>query len=95
MALKEEDIAITELFKDKVKVLKRIFFLSPPQADLFNIDDIIYLGPIRIDNKLIKKKVRVAIFRSKQDKTLEINGILNRFLRIIARELLPQLTRLF
>ena len=58
--------------------------------NLFNINNIIYLGPIRIDNKLIEKKVRVAIFRPKQNKALRVNKILNRFLRVVARELLPQ-----
>ena len=78
-----------------MKVLRRIFFLSSPQADLSNIDSIIYLGPIRIDNKLIKKEVRAAIFRLKQNKASGVNGILSRFLKVVAEELLPQLTRLF
>ena len=78
-----------------MKVLRRTFFPSPPQADLSNIDSIIYLGPIRIDNKLTEKEVRAAIFRPKQDKVPGVNGMLSRFLRIVAGELLPQLTRLF
>ena len=45
--------------------------------------------------ELTEKEVRTAIFRPKQDKALGIDGMPNRFLRLVAGEALPQLTRLF
>ena len=44
---------------------------------------------------LTEREVREAIFRPKQDKAPGLDGMPNRFLRIAAGEILPQLTRLF
>ena len=48
-----------------------------------------------MDKRLTEKEVRIAIFRLKQDKAPGIDEIPNRFLRMVAKELLPHLTRVF
>ena len=94
-ALKRGDTTMARSFEDKVGVLRKTFFPPPPQADLSDIDNAIYPGPIGMDSRLTEKEVRTAIFRPKQDKAPGIDGMPNRFLRMVAGELLPQLTRLF
>lgn len=94
-ALKDGEADLAGSFEGKVKVLRRTFFPPPPQADLTDIEDTVYPDPAETTVELTEKEVKAAIFRPKQDKAPGIDGMPNRFLRLVASEALPQLTRLF
>ena len=94
-ALERRDNGRAESLEDQVGVLRETSFPPPPQADLTDVHETVYPDPIGMDEKLTEKEVRAAIFRPKQDKAPGIDGMPNRFLRIVAGELLPQLARMF
>ena len=83
------------LFEDKVSVLRDTFFPPPPQADLADITGLVYPIPEPMDDTITEEEVYRAIYRPKQDKAPRIDGIPNRFLRIVVRKLSKVFTHLF
>jgi len=71
-----------------VEVLRKTFFPPPPAADLRDIDGTIYLEPLLMEEVIAEQEVRRAIRRPKPDKAPGIDGILNRFLRIVLEGLI-------
>ena len=78
-----------------MEVLRKTFFPPPPAADLRDIDGTIYPEPLLMEEVIAEQEVRRAIRRPKPDKAPGIDGILNRFLRIVLDGLISAFTNLF
>lgn len=89
----QEEVA--ETFEEKVTVLRDIFFPSSSEADLTDIETMNYSFSISMKDLVSKEEVVRAVMRSKPDKASKINGIPNRFLRMVLEELKTTITHLF
>ena len=89
----QEEVA--ETFEEKVTVLRDTFFPPPPEADLTDIETMNYPPPIPMKDLVSEEEVVRAVMRSKPDKAPGINGIPNRFLRMVLKELKTTITNLF
>lgn len=88
---------MTEDFEAKVKVLRGVFFPSPPKADLEDIERATYPIPIDMPEMLDDEKVRKAIWKPKPDKATGIDGLPNRVLCAVIQKpgMLKTFTHLF
>lgn len=84
-----------ESFQEKVEVLRGAFFPPPARADLEDIQGFQYDAPLVTNMEVTEKEVHEAINRPKPDKAPGIDGIPNRFLRMVVGKLLPSFTHLF
>ena len=87
--------SLVTTFEEKVNALRKTFFSSPPQADIFDILEAVYSSPLLINSQITKKEIRKAIFRSKPDKASGIDDLSNRFLRLVTEKLLFKFRHLF
>ena len=94
-ALKDGEGGKATDFKGKVKALRRVLFPPPPQADLEDIEGIVYPAPIDFYAILELREVWEAIRHLAADKALGTSGLLNRFLRVLCEGLIKAVVRLF
>ncbi len=93
--LKKHNEGPATTFEEKVETLRETFFPPPPQADLADIPGTIYPPPLTMDEVITEEEIRRAIFRPKPDKAPGVDGMPNRFLRLIAGELITKFRHLF
>ena len=93
--LKRPDSIIANTFDGKIEALRGAFFPPPPEANLSNIENAIYPDPVLVNKVIIQDIVIKAINKLKKDKAPGPNGILNRFLLIVAVPLRKVFTYLF
>ena len=89
----EESLVTT--FKEKVNALRKTFFSSLSQIDIFDILKAVYSSSLLMSSQITKKEIRKAIFRLKSDKALGVDDLSNRFLRLIIEKLLFKFRHLF
>ena len=94
-ALKDGTQGIATTFDEKVRCLRKVFFPPPPTADTEDIGGTEYAPPKEEDGELTKEEIRRAIWRPTQDKAPGVNGIPNRFLRVIFEDLADEIKYLF
>ncbi len=87
--------SLVTTFKEKVNALRKTFFSSSPQTDIFDILEAAYSSSLLMSSQITKKEIRKTIFRSKSDKASEINDLSNRFLRLVTEKLLFKIRHLF
>ncbi len=86
---------LANTFEEKVNTLRKTFFPPPPKADISDILEAEYPSPLRISSQITEEEVRKAIFRPKPDKAPGVDGLPNRFLRLVTEKLLPKFRYLF
>ena len=93
--MRRTEKSLITTFEEKVNALRKTFFSSSSQIDIFDILKAVYSSSLLISNQITKKEIRKTIFRSKSDKALEIDDLSNRFLRLVTEKLLFKFRHLF
>lgn len=60
-------------------MLREAHFLSQPDVDLSDTENVTYLRPVEIPSELTESEILKAIIRIKPDKTLDLDRILKKY----------------
>jgi hypothetical protein len=74
--------------EEKIIVLNNKFFPAPPEADLKNIDFIIYFPELGSEPQVIKINIAKALNKIKIYNTPDFNRFINRLFKILRKILI-------
>ena len=93
-ALQQLDGTSATELEEKAELLHTAFFLTPPEADLSDIENYKYSEPLQM-LLIAEQELSKAILQASGSKAPEPNSILNSILHLTLPHILPQLLPLY